>query len=128
MQRRLSRRAPLPRPSAATRMPRSPKIRPRRLRLLAAAARGATVIAWLRTVVDDPRTERVVMSLIIINAVILGLETSQSVMDRFGPILELLDHIILAAFVIELTVRILVHRLPIFPPPSTLCLFLLLGS
>ena len=40
------------------------------------AARGKTVIAWLRTIVDDPRTERVITVLIIVNAVMLGLETS----------------------------------------------------
>ena len=27
---------------------------------------------WLKTIVEDPRTERVIMSLIIVNAVILG--------------------------------------------------------
>ena len=42
------------------------------------------MIAWLRTIVDDPRTERVIMTLIIVNAVILGLETSKSVMASYG--------------------------------------------
>ena len=46
------------------------------------------MIAWLRAIVEDPRTERVIMSLIIINAVILGLETSHSAMASFGPLLE----------------------------------------
>jgi voltage-gated sodium channel len=69
------------------------------------------VIAWLRTIVDHPRTERVIMSLIIINAVILGLETSQSVMASFGRALEILDHVILAVFVIEIAARIAVHRM-----------------
>jgi len=36
------------------------------------------VLAWLRTVVNDPRSERVIMSLIVVNAVILGLETMWS--------------------------------------------------
>ena len=35
------------------------------------------VLAKLRTIVEDPRTERVIMTLIIINAVTLGLQTSQ---------------------------------------------------
>lgn len=64
----------------------------------------------LRTLVDDPRTERVVMTLIIANAVILGLETSQSVMARFGRELEILDQLILGVFVIEIAARIAVHR------------------
>lgn len=73
--------------------------------------------AWLRTIVDDPRTERVVMSLIIINAMILGLETSKTVMASFGNLLAVLDHIILAVFVVELAARIVVHRMPFFRDP-----------
>ena len=38
------------------------------------------MLAWLTTVVNDPRTERVIMSLIVVNAVILGLETSKTIM------------------------------------------------
>ena len=75
---------------------------------------------WLRTVVSDPRTERVVMILIIINAIILGLETSPAVMARFGPALELIDHIILGVFVVELTARIIVHRVAFFRDPWSL--------
>jgi len=85
------------------------------------------VIAWLRTIVDDPRTERVVMSLIFANAVILGLETYKPVMDRFGSILSLLDRIILAVFVIELTARIVVHRLAFFRDPWSVFDFIVIG-
>ena len=42
-------------------------------------------MGWLRTIVEDPRTERVIMALIIINAVILGLETSKTVMAQYRP-------------------------------------------
>ena len=48
---------------------------------------------WLKKVVVDPRTERVVMTLIIINAVILGLETAKPVMSSYGRLLEILDHL-----------------------------------
>jgi voltage-gated sodium channel len=85
------------------------------------------VIAWLRTIVDDPRTERVVMTLIIINAVILGLETSKPVMDRFGPLLEWLDHVILAVFVVELAARIIVHRVAFFRDPWSVFDFVVIG-
>ena len=37
------------------------------------------MLAWLSTVVNDPRTERVIMSLIVINAIILGLAASQQI-------------------------------------------------
>ena len=72
---------------------------------------------WLKRTITDPRTERVIMTLIIINAVVLGLETSKPVMASYGRALEILDHIILAIFVLELTARILVHRLAFFRDP-----------
>jgi voltage-gated sodium channel len=85
------------------------------------------VIAWLTKIVDDPRTERVIMSLIIINAVILGLETSKSAMASFGRLLEILDHIILAVFVVEIAARIIVHRLAFFRDPWSVFDFLVVG-
>jgi voltage-gated sodium channel len=85
------------------------------------------VIAWLSTIVDHPRCERVIMSLIILNAVILGLETSQTVMASFGRILEILDHVILAVFVIELAARILVHRMAFFRDPWSIFDFVVIG-
>jgi voltage-gated sodium channel len=83
--------------------------------------------AWLRTIVDDPRTERVIMSLIIVNAVILGLETSKSIMASSGRLLEILDHIILAVFVIEIAARIIAHRLAFFRDPWSVFDFLVIG-
>jgi voltage-gated sodium channel len=85
------------------------------------------VINWLRKIEEDPRTERVVMSLIIINAVILGLETSQTIMASYGRVLEILDHIILAVFVVELTARIVVHRLNFFRDPWSVFDFVVVG-
>lgn len=82
---------------------------------------------WLRNLLADPRTERAVMTLIIVNAIILGLETSPPVMARFGPTLELVDHIILGIFVIELSARILVHRLAFFRDPWSLFDFIVVA-
>ena len=79
--------------------------------------KGNTVIAWLRPIVENPNTERMVMALIIINATVLGLETSQSVMATSGPLLEFIDHVLLAIFVAELAARIIVHRLDFFRDP-----------
>jgi voltage-gated sodium channel len=75
---------------------------------------------WLRKVVLDPRTERVIIALIIINAVTLGLETSKAAMESFGTALILIDHILLGIFVIELTARIAVHKLAFFRDPWSL--------
>jgi voltage-gated sodium channel len=67
------------------------------------------------------------MSLIIINAVILGLETSKSVVAAFGPVLEILDQLILAVFVIEIAARIMVHRWGFFRDPWSVFDFLVVG-
>ena len=85
------------------------------------------VNTWLRNLLANPRTERAVMTLIIVNAIILGLETSPPVMARFGPTLELIDHIILGIFVVELAARILVHRLTFFRDPWSLFDFIVVA-
>lgn len=68
----------------------------------------------LRRVIEDPRTERFVMTLIVINAITLGLETSQTVMARFGRLLHFVDHAVLAMFVIELIARMTLYRARFF--------------
>jgi len=65
---------------------------------------------WLRRVVQDPRTERFIMALIVVNAVTLGLETSDSVMARFGPLLTVVDRVIIAIFVLEILARFIAQR------------------
>jgi voltage-gated sodium channel len=85
------------------------------------------MIAWLRPIVENPNTERVIMALIIINATVLGLETSQSVMATSGPVLEFIDHVLLAIFVAELAARIIVHRLDFFRDPWSVFDFLVVG-
>jgi voltage-gated sodium channel len=81
----------------------------------------------LRRVVEDPRTERFVMALIVINAITLGLETSQAVMARFGTLLHFIDHAVLAVFVVELTARIIVYRARFFRDGWNIFDFLVVG-
>jgi voltage-gated sodium channel len=82
---------------------------------------------WLRKVVLDPRTERFIMVVIIANAVVLGLETSKTMMASYGRVLEILDHIMLGIFVVELTARIAVHRLAFFRDPWSIFDFIVVG-
>ncbi len=60
----------------------------------------------LQSVLSHPSFEKVIMTLIVFNAIILGLETSPWWMANFGPILLTLDAIILGVFVIELAARL----------------------
>ena len=74
----------------------------------------------LRRLLEHPTTEWFIAGLIVVNAVILGLETSPTVMAAIGPTLIALDTIILTVFVIEISARILVHRLAFFRDPWSL--------
>jgi voltage-gated sodium channel len=69
---------------------------------------------WLRNVVQDRRTERFIMALIVLNAVTLGLETSASVMAKYGPVLVVIDRIIIGIFVAEILARLAVQRASFF--------------
>ena len=75
------------------------------------------MLAKLKTIVDDPRTDRVIMTLIIINAITLGLQTSKTVMSAYGPLLELFDDIMVWIFVVEVGARIIAHRWAFFRDP-----------
>jgi voltage-gated sodium channel len=58
----------------------------------------------------SPLVHNGILTLIIINAVILGLETSPAAMRAWGPTLRALDQAILAVFVVEIVLRIAAHR------------------
>ena len=83
--------------------------------------------AALGKFIEHPRTQRSILILILINAVLLGLETSPEVMSRFGSLIRLLDRAILAIFVIEILLRIAAHRLAFFRDPWSLFDFLVVG-
>ena len=70
--------------------------------------------AFLSRLLADPRTERFILVLILINAVTLGLETDAEVMARYGGVLLTLDKLILAVFVLELLAKMWVQRLRFF--------------
>jgi voltage-gated sodium channel len=61
----------------------------------------------LQQVLAKPAFEKFILTLIAVNAVTLGLETSPKVMASTGDLLLHLDRIILAIFVIELIARMI---------------------
>lgn len=64
----------------------------------------------LKTFVESDAFTGFIMGLIIVNAVTLALETAPSVMDAFGFGLVVFDRIVLAIFVIELLLKLIVYR------------------
>ena len=71
----------------------------------------------LRALIESRRTERFITGLILLNAVTLGLETSATAMNYIGPLLLAFDLFVIVVFVIEIAIRIAVHRLSFFREP-----------
>ena len=68
----------------------------------------------VRALVENPRFTNSIMTVIIINAVTLGLSTSESVMGSFGSALRFIDNIALTIFVCELLLKFYAYRLRFF--------------
>ena len=72
------------------------------------------MVSRLVRIVEDERFKRGVLALIIINAVLLGFETSRTLSASVMSSIILANQIILGAFVVELVLRIGAYRLNFF--------------
>ena len=68
----------------------------------------------LAVLLASRRWEQFVIAVILVNAITLGLETSASIMATLGPLLHLLDHVILGFFVVEIGLRLFAFRSSFF--------------
>lgn len=64
----------------------------------------------LARLVRHPWFERFIIAVIVVNAITLGLETSKTVMARFGDVLHFADRVMLAIFVAEIAARMIVFK------------------
>jgi voltage-gated sodium channel len=90
----------------------------------------ASAAGWqgrLRSFIDRPATQRTILALILLNALVLGLETSPALMAAYGPLLVALDQAILGMFVVEIAARLLVHRWAFFRDPWSVFDFVVVG-
>ena len=71
----------------------------------------------VRLFIESLRFERAIATLIIANAITLGIETSPAVVARFGAVLQVFDQTVLGVFVIELLARSFVYRSRFFRDP-----------
>ena len=74
----------------------------------------------LRAFIERSATQRAIITLILINAVLLGMETWPAAMQVAGDPIRTLDRAILAIFVVEIGLRIYVHRLAFWRDPWSL--------
>ncbi len=66
------------------------------------------------------RWEQAIVAVILLNSLILGLETDAGIVARFGPLLHALDTIILAIFVVEIALRLYAFGPAFFRDPWSL--------
>ena len=83
--------------------------------------------ARLRTLVEHPRWEQAILTIIVLNAITLGLETSGTVMAQAGPLLKTLDGIFLTIFVFEIALRLLAHGARFWRDPWSVFDFLVVA-
>lgn len=74
-----------------------------------------------------PVAQNFLVVLIIVNAVILGVETSHDVMERWGHELILLDHVILGIFIAEIVLLIAARGFAFFKDAWSLFDFIVVG-
>lgn len=81
----------------------------------------------LQGFIEHPRVQYFIIALIIINAVLLGLETSPTVMNEWGVFILAFDKLILMLFVVEIVLRLYVYRLKFWRDPWSIFDFIVVA-
>ncbi len=77
--------------------------------------------------IESKPVQHAIVALIVINAVVLGLETDADLMARIGPALKLIDHLVLGVFVVEIGIKLFAFRLRFFANPWNLFDFIVVA-
>ena len=88
-----------------------------------ANASSEQLIKWL----EGTLATRFILGVIVFNAVILGLETSHTVMGTMGGLLKTLDTICLSIFVLEIILKLIAYRHRFFRNGWNLFDFMIVG-
>ncbi|MGI9498720.1 MAG: ion transporter [Geminicoccaceae bacterium] len=83
---------------------------------------------WLKDIIEADITRNLIIGLIIVNAVVIGLETSPSAVATAGPLLKAIDLFALSVFIIEIVAKLLVYRFAFFRDPWNVFDFLIIGA
>ena len=103
----------------------NPKEQDTRLRRIPPRLDG--LLGKMQGVLESARFQNFITAIIVVNAVTLGLETSNTAMDLAGGLLITLDRLILAIFVVELTAKIVVYRTRFHHDPWNVFDFVVVG-
>ena len=64
--------------------------------------------------IERPRFGNFILGVIIVNAIVLGMETSDWLTERFGALIALADDICLSIFVVEIFLKLIAYRFDFF--------------
>jgi len=71
----------------------------------------------LRRFVEHRAVQRFIISVIVLNGVVIGLETSDWLMARVGGLLNFLDTAAIVIFIVEISLKIVIYRFAYFKNP-----------
>ncbi len=77
--------------------------------------------------IESPAIQRLVVTLIVLNAITLGLETSAEVAARFGTLLGAVDTVVLSVFVLEIATKLFAFGWRFFRDPWNVFDFVIVG-
>ncbi len=78
------------------------------------------IMRFLKRFIESSSFQRGVVTLIVINSILIGLETFPIVMDNFGEIIDYIDFSILILFAVEIGLKVFVYRASFFKDPWNL--------
>ena len=79
-----------------------------------------TLTAKLKAFVEAERFQRFIIAVIVMNAAVMGLETSPWAVGSFGTVLWVLDTLALGIFIVEIVLKLAAYRLAYFKSPWNL--------
>jgi len=63
----------------------------------------------LRALVDSNGFQNAILIVIVINSIIMGLQTSKTIVANIGNVLEIIDYICLAIFIVEILLKLIAY-------------------
>jgi len=81
----------------------------------------------IKTFIETSRFQNVIIGVIIFNAILLGFETSTTIMTHASGLIHLLDKICLYVFITEIALKLYANRLSFFRSGWNIFDFLIIG-
>ena len=85
------------------------------------------ILQRLGVIVESDLVQKIIIGLILLNALTLGLETSSVLMNEYGQQISFLDNCILSIFVIEIFIKLGYRKLSFFKDGWNIFDFIIIG-